>query len=531
MIATLLALAIAKPGPDLPAAASGAFQGAAIEVQRALQKGDFAKAEKSAGLLPKFEVSIEWDDRNVPAARQAEFRAARDRAVKSWTTALPDLKVTLAKPGIVKVSFVPSLPPNADSPGAAGAVHLVGFDRLPIVDSVLALKRTDIGVSAEQRDVENEVLFAIGSALGLGRVPAVTNAMARIEGPSSVSHRPIAVEVAGARANVRAANALRAAAAKKERLDPAIPMAVLETNLIERPPVVQGEPIAFAFSISNQGSGRLNVLIVPDCGCFKGLRYRESLAAGEAGLVQVVVDTTDFPGVLDKKLLILTNDPEFPQRVVQVKMRSDPRYRFLREQRGSTVVVDGETTVDVFLAVHPAKGFKVLEGSVDGAGRSVEIEPWSGVVADPALDEPPTPRKGYRIRVAIDPELPPGRNPVNIILRTDADDLPQVRHTLYVQRGIVALPASLYVGELGATPKRAWVLVSRPHRPFKIVRVQVDHPRFKAFVEPGRENWEYKVVVEYDGKAGIGPVEATLKIETDDAKQPSLSVPIQGVGR
>jgi len=118
---------------------------------------------------------------------------------------------------------------------------------------------------------------------------------------------------------------------------------------------------------------------------------------------------------------------------------------------------------------------------------------------------------------------------VNVI--TDDPVWKELRHTLYVQRGIVALPSSLYMGELGKDPARGWFLVTRPRSPFKILGVESSSPFLKAFVENIDGGFEYRVNVVYDGRGDFGDFRATLTLVTDDKKQPRVEVPIRAVIR
>ena len=98
---------------------------------------------------------------------------------------------------------------------------------------------------------------------------------------------------------------------------------------------------------------------------------------------------------------------------------------------------------------------------------------------------------------------------------------------MFAQKGIVALPDQVYLGEISGSAKRASFLVSRPGRDFAITKITSDSTRFKASSEAVRGKWEHKVTVEFDGKATQGPLNANIVVHTDDPKQPQITVPIK----
>jgi hypothetical protein len=519
--------------PVVPAGASAAFQNAVIDAQRAIEQGDFAMARRLVDALPGPLVTIEWDDSKAPPLRRAEFVAARDEAIAHWKEEMPSLDIRIAKPGRIRLAFADALPPNAESPGPAGAVFFAGYDKRPNVDGMIALTRTAQRLSIDARAVTNEVVYAIGAYLGLGSIPAGGNAMNRNESMYANVHRLAGVELALARGNLRVVQTLQEAVAKRRRLKASVPSAFVEPRRVDHAAaVVQGETVDLSLSITNRGTGPLNLFILPDCGCFRSIRYPRTVAADDIALVSISVDTTDFPGPLDKKLVVLTNDPEQPVRIIPVTMTVEPKFRFLLNRpAGAVPVGDGPTEVEAYLAVSETRPFRVTRARMAGLPGNVLFETWEGEMPDPALGERSRPRKGYRIKVILHEPPPPGRHALTVDLDTTDPTFQLIRHTFFVQRGILASPSNLYLGEIGRSPKRSYVFVSRPNKPFAIKRTSTDSPHFTTSVETTREGTEYRVIVTYDGKADFGALEAMLVIETADPDQPRIEVPISGVVR
>lgn len=526
MIAALLvAFAQTVVGPDLPSGANASFQEACLAVETALGKGDFAGAEARLKALPSLDATIEWDDSGIPKQRREEFARARDASVELWRRIVPDLKVTLAKKGRIKISFVPELPPNADSPGPAGATFFFSTDPTePAVEGVLSMTRTERKTAIEAKEVTNEVTYAIGAYLGLERMPNVGAAMGRHEQPYLHVNLPGPSEAFQVKELQKVVTTLRDFVKRKVKVTPARAEIFLSQVEFKPKPTVQGEPLTMSVTVTNRGTGTLRYRLVPDCSCF-ALAYDKSVKPGESKLVQIAVDTINFTGDLEKKIAVHSNDPEASLRWMHFSMRVDPLYRFLGVARSEVVLLEDKGEGELFFIPNSNKPLVPSGVTVEGVTGTATIEPWTGNLAGESG------LKGYKIRYKLSDNIPPGRAPVGIAVTTNDPSWSPVRHSFYVQKGIVALPLSLYMGEVGKEPARAWALVSRPGKPFKITKVETEGPFFTAEIENLGKDWEYKVIVIYKGGAEFGDLSTTLKITTDDPSQPVLTVPITAVVR
>lgn len=529
MIATLL-LALAQPvtGPDLPAGANSTFQEACLAVQVALGKGDFAGANARLKALPTLETTMEWDESTIPKERREEFARARDTSLEIWRRMVPDLKVKFGKPGRIKISFVPELPPNADSPGPAGATFFYSTDPSePAVEGVLSLTRTEKRTKIEAKEVTNEVSYAIGAYLGLERMPNVGAIMGRHEQPYLHINLAGPSEAFQVKELQKVVATLRDYAQRKVRVTPARAEVFLSQTEFRPNPTIQGEPLTMSLTVTNRGTGTLRYRLVPDCSCF-ALAYDKTVKPGESKLVQIAVDTINFTGQLDKRIAVHSNDVDASLRWLTFSMRVDPLYRFLGIARSDVVLIEEKAEGELFFVPNPDKALVPTRVAVEGVTGTATFEPWSGSLPD----EPgatPKPMKGYKIRYKLGDNIPPGRAAVGISVATEDPAWSPVKHSFYVQKGIVALPLSIYMGEVGKEPSRAWALVSRPGKPFKITKVESDNPLFTTEIEDLGKNWEYKVFIIYKGGGDFGDLSTTIRISTDDPAQPVLSVPVAAV--
>ncbi len=520
-------------GPELPASTDLTFRRDVLALQEATWRLDFREAERLLAVLPNRTITISWDDTKVPADRKIEFAKARDKAIESWKELVPSLQISVVPKGRIRLSFEAELPPNADTTGPAGAVYFFSSDPDEArVEGILAQVRTAKKLQIDAKEVTNEVVYAIGVSLGLGEIAHIASPMNREEGLYRAVMPLSSGEALLANDTLNAVARLKGLVDARRRIVPTRPQVFLSQTEFRPAAVVQGDAISQSFLIVNKGNSPLRIRLVPDCGCFAAVRYDKSVPPGEERLVQVTVDTTSFPGDLDKNLYLYTNDPERGEVKLNFQMRADPLFTFLGHERQSTILLgDGGANTELVLLVNDKKPMKPTAVRVDGVPALGTFEPWTGSVDDPDQPGRTIQRQGFRIRLAIPAEIPPGRSPMTVNVITDDPVWKELRHTLYVQRGIVALPSSLYMGELGKDPARGWFLVTRPRSPFKILGVESSSPFLKAFVENIDGGFEYRVNVVYDGRGDFGDFRATLTLVTDDKKQPRVEVPIRAVIR
>ena len=267
---------------------------------------------------------------------------------------------------------------------------------------------------------------------------------------------------------------------------------------------------------------------IPECGCIH-LTCPPKVMPGQVGVVYVDVDTSLFPGAFNKAFEIFTNDPETPNRRIPIISRFIPRFQFISPAGGNFIVMDDlGAKQDVFLAINPAKPFKVKSVRVSGISGIAEFAPWEGVMADPMKGEDALPRKGYKISFLLSPTEKKGRVPVGVIVETDSPDFPSLIATFSVQWGILVEPERIYFGEIPRKDYVAHFIVSRPGKPFKITGVSTDSEFISASYDLGRGGG-YKVSVLLSEKAPFGELTGKVTVKTDDPKQSVIVVPVRAV--
>ncbi|MBX3096562.1 MAG: DUF1573 domain-containing protein [Fimbriimonadaceae bacterium] len=516
-------------GPVPPAGASEALQQTTQSVYEAMAAGDWAKAELVARRLPRKTIRIQYDDGEVPVEWKPAYREAVLKAIERWKSYLPELDIRMEGGDDLRISFTDLIPPAEGGVIPQGAVVFASDDPSePRVDLVIARYRLDPPQPANPQMVTNEVGFGIGSFLGLARNVRPGGAMGRTDlnlrnGLSLFPQEPIL-----ARALIKLGDDLRTAVALKTPLAQPKPQLHADPLRIELPPMLQGDRVPFSFQLSNPGNAPTEVTVTPDCGCF-GVRQPGAIPAGGSVLVEGLIDTSQFPGPFHKSIYIYSSDPEYPVRRIEFHGQVRPRYRYYLESEGAYVARRGGETVTVYFWSDSSDPVTLTGVVPQGPGVKARIEPWEGMMADPALGEPnPMPRKGYRIFVTLPEELPIGRSSIGFNVQSPDAYIARLPYTFPVQQGVVALPERIYFGSIKAQPTAAWVILSRPGMPFKVRSVSCDDPAFQVSVsEPGR-NGDTRLDVKFSGQGIRGSITATITVALDDPNQPLLKIPITG---
>lgn len=523
--------ASAPVGPVMPAATHQAFQQASIELQTALAAGELDQARTLLTMMPSRSIVIEWDDSELPEGMRPVAQRARDRAVAAWAERRVGLEIRVGTPGNIRFEFAPELPPNADSPGPAGAVYFANYAEAPQIEAVIARVRGERKVEITEREIFNEVLFGIGRYLGLAEIVGIGNVATRTEGRYPMDNKISPLNDAIVNAALEHVAALGELVAAGNPIEPAVPTASLDLKEFTTDPVMQGESVVFSVQVANNGNSPLRMAAVPDCSCVS-VRAPTLIEPGTSGLVRIAIDTTEVPGNLEKNVFLYTGDPDLPEQRVNIHFRVEPRYRFLYPSGSAQVIVgDVPKQVELFLAVSPQAPIIVNDVQVSGMPVDYEIKAGTATLPDPLFEEPASLRVGYKIILTIPPTVPPGRVPITVSAVTADPQFPVIRASIFVQKGIVALPATLYFGEVPKQPSVAEVRIERPTQAFKITKVECTVPYLTGEVVELDGGEQYIVRVRFSGEADFGPMQGKVIVHTDDPRQPTIEVPVLGTVR
>lgn len=515
-----------KELPVIPAGADRAFQATVQKTVDAIKTKDWAGAALLADRLPKPTVRVQIDWAGVPASRQGPFKKAIEDALALWKLARPEAKYELAERGEIKIGFADILPVDEATRLPKGLVSFVSDDpKDPRVEGVVALHRLNDKTTTDEVQVQNETMFLVGLYFGLGQIAPSQSAMGRTDNISNAFHPASTPEKLAARDNLAIAAFLRQAIEKRTEVTAGRAQTRVSPVTVDFGEVTQGQFAFGVFEVTNLGNGPSALRVTPDCSCFHVVA-KDLLAPNENVRVTFQSDTTMFPGPFHKQLFVTTSDPDRPFVTVDVRGYVRPAYRFLRNKgRGLVFLEDDGGKATYYLALDKDVKLNIKRVSVQGISAFATIEPWSGRLPDPEINGPEADRQGYKIEILINPETIRGRMVGTLVVETDDKVWHHLFHSFQVQKGIAADPGQLYLGLIDNAPRRFTVLLTRPGRPFKITGASVDNPHLKVWPEVLTDG-DWRVVVEFDGKAISGSLGGTVKIKTDDPGQPVVEVPV-----
>lgn len=525
----LLLLALQKPLPAAPMITPGAniaFHQSAYAVEKSIAAGNFAEAKKQVALLPKRFIKIKWDESKVPAPFRADFEAARDEAISKWRKNLPgtEFKVSTQLPDI-KIDFeqVLAVPAGRSAP-APSVIFFSDSPNEPRLEAVIGLKRGNPLALTSRNEVFNEVGYAIGAYFGLSDSPFTGFFMARSDQSGQPAYGVGIPELHLALANLKLADALRASIGAKKILAAVSPPGIFvdpETVILSE--ATQGDKVAFSVQVSNKGNGPLAFEPTPDCGCITATGP-QTLAPGKSTLIRGQIDTKEQSGEFNRHLIIASNDPKTPFIRIPVSIHINALYRLLGPDHAVTLTPENQA-FDLFLALSSKATLKPTNARITGLKGTVTFEPWTGMMADKELNENfPTQKSGYIFHVKMDLTGVPGKNWAGLEVLTDDEAFKVLRYGFSVQTGIVTEPYQFFLGDIASQPREFKLVVSRPHKPFKIKRVVFDTPHLTWKNKTSLEE-VHSLVIGYDGKADTGPFNGILRIFTDDPVQQEIDVP------
>jgi len=515
----------------VPAGVHRGFHAAVQNVATALQSGDFERAARLRKWLPGDVITVEYDDRKVPAKYKRKYREGFTKALREWASVPSGPRFSEEPNALLRVTFEPELA-ESEVPGTPLGATVFFYDKAtPRAELVIGLVRTNRRTPTIDTEVQNETMAAIANLIGLAPNPLFGFASSRTD--LSVT-RPIGIfpgDMTLAQANLKLLRQLDFAIEKKTSLKLGKPSANFHSDLLDAGVVNEGDRANFTVQLTNTGTGTLIFRAGTDCGCVIPPPPAE-LAPGQSVLVKPGIDTKGYSGEINQRVVFYTNDPEHPVKNVNLRVRSRPQFRWIAPGGFNIALDDAKPSFDFLLLTPPGAKLDPSKARLNLIEGQVTAVPWQGEIDDPELNEPKRSREGYRFTVELDPATINGRATGEVLVPVEAvqsDGKPPVastlRRTFNVQRGIVASPSDVYFGDL-ESGRTALLELSKPI-PFQIKAAKSTNPVFRLdkIKDTGKTHL-YRVT--YLG-GGRGDVSGQLEFTTDDPKQPVIRVAVLGV--
>lgn len=306
-----------------------------------------------------------------------------------------------------------------------------------------------------------------------------------------------------------------------------LPRAALEQRILDLGEVIQGDVVPLSWTVRNVGTADLVIAkIHATCGCtvLDESQGSHTVPPGEAFAIRAEFNSKGRSGPQNKKVKVLTNDPNQPEFYVEFRAEVTSLYvarpvsvfNLRTVQRGETL----GATVDLF----PATGrssIKVL--GIDVADpetirfRSEELQPGGGVRLVPTIGD----------------SVSLGRLSTKASVRLDVDGI-QRTHEIPIRGEVVGeltwRPEVLDATRLATAPghRLAPVYIERNRRqPFDILSAEA--PGFDITVAAdgvGGTKDRYKIELSMREDITPGPMGTTLRIRTDMIDQPVVDIPV-----
>lgn len=306
------------------------------------------------------------------------------------------------------------------------------------------------------------------------------------------------------------------------------PKAVVAEPIKDVGIVAKGEKVSHGFQIRNEGNAPLEITDVrAACGCTV-VEFDKTIAPGQVGKVNAVLETETFNGAIAKGVTVFTNDLENPQIELTVRAKVEP---FIQAKPGYAryVVVQGEAktgTISQTLWAPDGASFDVVK--VESPYPFLTTTFREAKAEERVAD---VQGKQWRVEMTLSNDAPVGALADHVKV-----------HTNHPKQKILPIPVSGFVrpmvavtppnGQLGSLdlsePKStSFNIHSFTTQPMKITGVEGGEG-VQGQIEPLTEGREYKVRLTLSSALGKGPFNRTVKLLTDNPSKPVIELELSG---
>jgi hypothetical protein len=323
-----------------------------------------------------------------------------------------------------------------------------------------------------------------------------------------------AISIAGS------ASSLQAQAAK--------PKAVVAEAIKDVGVAAKGEKVSHVFQIRNEGTATLEITeVVAACGCTV-VEFDKTIAPGQTGKVNVVIDTETFAGPISKGVTVITNDVDNPH--IDLTIRTDVQpYIAAKPGYARYITVQGEEktgSIGQTIWAPDGSSFEVVK--IDSP------YPFLSTTFREAKDAervPDATGKQWRIEMTLSNDAPVGALAEHVRI-----------HTTHPKQKVVPIPISGFVrpaiavtppnAELGSIDlkepmSRVFNIRSFSTEPIKITGIEAGDG-IQTNIEPITDGREYLVRLTLNPGLAKGPLNRTVKIKTDSVKRPVIELALSG---
>lgn len=321
------------------------------------------------------------------------------------------------------------------------------------------------------------------------------------------------------------------AAVAQEPAAEARPKAVAPQPIHDAGTVVPGQQIVHDFVIENQGAAPLEITSVrPACGCTVA-QFDRTIAPGASGKVHAVLDTSTFAGAIAKGITVLTSDPARPRLELTVKatvqphLMVEPGYaRFVQAQHSDPGVVSQRVWTPSFADL------EILEVTSPYPFLTVRHK---AITAEEDRNEKGQGQQ-YHLDFVLDYTAAPiGTLAEYVVVKTNHPQQPELKIPVsgFVRPLVVLTPSKADFGAVALDEDGAYGNLTLKHYgsvPLEISAAEATVPGIEIDVEAVEAGHEFKVRVQLPPDMPKGPFAGTVRLSTNNPRQPTVEFPISG---
>lgn len=302
------------------------------------------------------------------------------------------------------------------------------------------------------------------------------------------------------------------------------PVLSLDSTVYDFGTVAQGAKVVHDFEIRNTGKADLVILrVAPSCGCTATQLANPIIKPGSSEKVRVTFDTSGFIGDKTKTVLIASNDPQNPEKLVSLKGRVVTTYAVEPSRLDF-----GEISPSAPLTSRQREVvFSVNEGADISITKITSLSPY--VVASPVS----TQGNKAVVKVEILPNAPKGEFRDRIIFELDGGRIASINVPVNASmKGDIRLsPETISFGVVdGASSlERRVQFENKGAKSVTIESITTSDSAISASliqVQPGRQG---VLVVRVDPKRVSGDIKATVDLKTNHPSESVVSLNVFGV--
>jgi hypothetical protein len=306
------------------------------------------------------------------------------------------------------------------------------------------------------------------------------------------------------------------------------PKAVVAEAIKDVGVAAKGEKVSHVFQIRNEGTATLEITeVVAACGCTV-VEFDKTIAPGQTGKVNVVIDTETFAGPISKGVTAITNDVDNPHIELTIRTNVQP-YIAAKPGYARYITVQGEEKTGSI-----AQTIWAPDGSSFEVVKIDSPYPFLTTTFREAKDGervPDATGKQWRIEMNLSNDATVGALAEHVRIHTTHPKQKVVPIPIsgFVRPAIAVTPPSAELGSIDLKEPMSRVFNVRTFstEPVKIVSIDAGEG-IQTKIEPITDGREYLVRVTLNPGIAKGPLNRTLKIRTDSAKRPVIELELRG---